>query len=189
MSKIKRPFYNLHQLKTGLFTSGGEFVLKSGEIYVGSYHETPGNQRFSGFQPEKGSVEIFELRLNPTPEILIYNRITGNEINRYSTPSSYSPIPSLDDYSRGKIERFFIQKRNSTLNSIMEIDQVQFTSINVKNNPGINGVIWNKLRIDWIISKIPLNDASYLNGLTISKNSVEFPHLETFLTNNLEFYK
>lgn len=189
MARIQQPFYNLHQIEKGLITSGDEFVLKSGEIYVGMFHILPTGQRFSGARPEKGSVEIFELRLNPTPDILKYNQLTGNEINRYSTPISFSPNPNLDDYKRGRIERFFIQKRNSAMNSIMEIDQIQFASINLKNNPGINGVIWNKVRIDWIISKIPMNDAEYLNGRTIAKNSIEFPYLGTFLTNNLEFYR
>ena len=189
MPRIQSPYFNLHQITTGLYSAGGEFVLKSGEIYIGSYHELPTGQHFTGFRPESTSVEIFELRLNPTQDILKYNQITGNEINRYSTPISYSPLLNLEDYKRGKIERFFIQKRNSALNSIMEIDQPQYQSINTKNNPGINGVIWNKLRLDWIISKIPMNDASYLNQMTINKNIINFPYLGTFLIDNLEFYR
>lgn len=189
MSRIQKPHYNLHQIQTGLYSSGGEFTIKDGSEYIGSYHILPTNQKFSGFRPEPTSVELFELRLNPTPDILRYNQITGNEINRYSPPVSFSPFPTADDYKRGKIERFFVQKRNSPLNSIIEIDQPQFASVNTQNNPGINGVIWNKVRLDWIISKIPINDAEYLNGREIQKNLVNFPHLDLILTNTLEFYK
>lgn len=189
MARISQPYYGLHQIDLGKYTPGGEFVIKTGELYVGSFHILPTGQRFSGFRPERDSVELFEIRMNPTPDILKYNQLTGNEINRYLTPISFSPNPTLDDYARGRIERFLIQKRNSAMNTIMEIDQVQFASINTKNNPGINGVIYNKVRIDWIISKIPVNDAEYLNGLTINKNSINFPYLGTFLTNNLEFYR
>lgn len=189
MSRIQKPYYNLHQLVLGQITSGGEFVLKTGEIYVGMFHILPTNQKFSGARPEKGSVELFELRLNPTEDILRYNQITGNEINRYNPPVSFSPIPTADDYKRNKIERFFVQKRNSPMNTIMEIDQFQHQTINVKNNPGINGVIYNSVRIDWIISKIPINDAEYLNGREIQKNLINFPHLDLILTNTLEFYR
>ena len=189
MTRISQPYYGLHQIEKGLYSEGGEFVLKDGSIYIGAYHILPTQQKFTGFRPEKGSVELFEIRMNPTADILRYNQITGNEINRYSTPISFGPNPTLDDYKRGRIERFLIQKRNSAMNSIIEIDQVQFASINQKNNLGINGVIWNKVRIDWIISKIPVNDAEYLNGLTINKNSINFPYLGTFLNNNLEFYR
>ena len=189
MSRLKTPFYNLHQLILGQFTTGNEFVLASGEIYIGSYHKLPSGQKFTGFRPEKGSVELFELKLNPTPDILRYNQITGNEINRYNPPVSFSPIPTADDYKRNKIERFFVQKRNSPMNTIMEIDQFQHQTINVKNNPGINGVIYNSVRIDWIISKIPATDAEYLNNWEIQKNLVNFPYLNLILTDNLEFYK
>lgn len=186
---IKTPFYNLHQIEKGFYTSGGEFVLKDGSEYVGSYHKLPSGQQFTGFRPEKGSVEIFELRLNPNPDILRYNQITGNEINRYDPPVSFQPMPTTDDYKKGKIERFLVQKRNSPLNTILEIDHLQYQSINTKNNPGINGVIYNSVRIDWIISKIPIADAEYLNGRTLESTSIKFPYIETFLTNKLEFYR
>ena len=189
MPRISQPYYNLHQIITGRYSSGNEFVLKNGEIYVGSYHILPTGQRFSGFQPEPSSVELFELRLNPTQDILRYNQITGNEINRYIPPILYSPIPTLDDYKKGKIQRFFVQKRNSPLNTILEIDYNQFNSINTENNPGINGVIYNKVLLEWRISKISTQDASYLNNLEIQKNLPNFPYLNLYLTNTLEFYR
>ncbi len=126
MSRISRPYYNLHQITTGKYSSGGEFVIKDGSIYIGAYHILPNGQKFSGFRPEKGSIELYDLRLNPTQDIQRYNQITGNAINRYLTPISFSPLPTLEEYNNGRIERFFIQKRNSALNSIMEIDSIQF---------------------------------------------------------------
>lgn len=189
LSRISKPYYNLHQITTGQFTDGNEFALNDGTIYVGSYHILPNNQRFTEFQPNGKSVELFELRLNPTQDILRYNQITGNAINKYIAPISFQPNPSLDDYKKGRIERFFIQKRNSSLNTIIEIDSNQFNSINTLNNPGINGVIWNKLKINWIISKIPKEDAFYLNQQQLIRNSINFPGIGIFITNPLEFYR
>ncbi len=189
MPRISQPYFNLHQIKTGLYTSGDEFVLRDGSLYVGSYHILPTGQLFTGFQPEPTSVEIFEKRLNPTQDILRYNQITGNEINRYVPPISYSPSPTMDDYKKGKIQRFFVQKRNSPLNTILEIDSQQYNQINVQNNPGINGIIYNSLLFDWIISKIPKDDAFYLNQLTLQKNTLNFPYIGLFVTNPLEFYR
>lgn len=189
MPRISQPYFNLHQIKTGLYSSGNEFVLKDGSDYVGSYHILPTQQRFSGFQPEPLSVELFEKRLNPTQDILKYNQLSGNEINKYVPPISFSPNPTFDDYSRGKIQRFFVQKRNSPLNTILEIDAQQYNSINTLNNPGINGVIWNKVLIEWTISKVPPKDASYLNSFQIQRNIPNFPYLSTALINPLEFYR
>lgn len=188
MPRIQRPYYNLHQLTTGQYTSGNEFVISTGEVYIGPYHILPTGQRFSGFQPEVKSIELFELRLNPTADILRYNQITDGGINRYSTPNPYYPSPSLDDYKRGWIERFFIQKRTSPINTIMEIDSQQFNQINTQNNPGINGILWNKLRIEWKISKIPSADANYLNLLSIQISEPKFTGISAYITNGLEFY-
>lgn len=186
---IRKPYFNLHQIQTGQYTSGGEFVLATGEVYIGAYHVIPTGQRFTGFRPETGSVELFELRLNSTYDILTYNKLTESEGSRYLTPISFSPVPTMDDYKVGRIERFFIQKRNSAMNTILEIDSPQFNSINTKNNPGINGVIYNSLRVEWIISKIPIEDARYLNSFTVQKSLPTFPGLNLILTNPLEFYR
>jgi len=189
MPRISQPYYALHQIITGQLASDDKFVLADGSSYIGSFHILPTGQRFSGFQPEPTSVEIFEKRLNSNQAILRYNQITGNSVTRSNPPISYSPFPTFEDYKKGKIQRMFVQKRNSALNTILEIDAQQYNSINTLNNPGINGVIYNKLLIEWVISKIPVNDASYLNSLIIQKSTPKFPHIGTFLTNTLEFYK
>ena len=87
------------------------------------------------------------------------------------------------------MERFFVQKRNSPLNTIIEIDSSQYNSVNVTNKPGINGVVWNKIRIIWKISKIPETDAKYLNLLTLQESEHNFPYISRYLTNPLEYYK
>jgi hypothetical protein len=189
MPRISQPYFNLHQIVTGKYTSGNEFVLRNGEDYVGLFHILPTGQRFSGSQPEPLSVELFEKRFTPTLDILRYNQITESEINRYIPPILFYPQVTDEDYKRGKIQRFFVQKRNSPLNTIMEIDGQQYNSINNENNPGINGVIWNKLLLEWRISKIEPKDASYLNELEVQKSIPKFPYIQTYLTNFLEFYR
>lgn len=189
MPRVSRPYYNLHQITTGKYTEGGEFVLYNGEPYTGGYHVLPNGQKFTGFNPEDKSVELFEQRLNPTQDILRYNQVTGNTINKYVPPIPYQPSPTTDDYKRGRFERYFVQKRNSPLNTTMEIDGQQFNQINTLNNPGINGVLYNKLKLDWKISKIPKEDAYYLNKLLLQKNTPTFPGIGEFVNNPLEFYK
>lgn len=189
MGRVQQPYYNLHQITTGQYTNGGEFVLRNGEIYIGSYHVLPTQQRFTGFRPEPGSVELFELRLNPTDDILRYNRLTGNTINKYVSPQQIQPEISDDDYGRGRIDRLFVQKRNSPQNTITEIDYLQYNSINTSNNEGISGVTWNSCNIEWIISKISKADAAYLNEISIKRVLPAFPHLDAYLTDLSEFYR
>jgi len=189
MPRIAKPYYNLHQIKLGQYTDGGEFILSDGSIYIGSYHILPNGQRFTGFRPETVSVELFELRLNPTQDILKYNQLSGKSIDKYVTPNPYQPIPTEDDYKRTFIERFFVQKRNNPLNTILEIDANQYNQVNILNKPGINGVIWKKLKVDWKISLLPKDDIQSLNTRQIEIHTGDFPGLNNYLTDVLEFYR
>lgn len=189
MPRISKPYYNIHQIKTGQYTSGNEFVFLDGTDYVGSYHVLPNGQRFTGFQPESTSMELIVKRIESTPDLLRYNQINDLSVSQYLPPISFQPNPSTEDYRLGKIQRFFIQKRNSPLNTIMEISAEQFNSINTQNNPGINGIIYNSTGFEWIISKIPIQDAQYLNQRTLAKYEILFPYIGKFIVNPLEFYK
>lgn len=189
MPRIQQPYYNVHQITTGQYTSGDEYVLQSGEIYIGPYHILPNGQRFTGFRPEDNSVELLELRLFPTADMLRYNMITGNEANRYTDPNPVYPSPTEDDYKIGQFERYFIQKRTSPHNTIIEIDSTQFNQVNTLNNPGLNGAIWNKVKIIWKISKIPAIDADYLNRLACQRAEPAFPGVSSHLRDGLEFFR
>lgn len=186
---IQVPYYNLHQLILGQYTPGNEFVLKDGSDYIGLYYIIPTGQRFTGARPEPKSEELFVKRINQNNEVRIYNNINESQYQRYSNPVLTTQFPTSDDYERGFMERFFVQKRNSPLNTIIEIDSPQYNSVNVTNKPGINGVVWNKLRIIWKISKIPETDAKYLNLLTLQESEHNFPYISRYLTNPLEYYK
>lgn len=186
---VRRPYFNLHQVITGQYTSGGEYVFADGTDYIGPFHILPTNQLFTGTRPESKSKEIFEKRLDTTPDILRYNVNTGNSSPRYETPVAITRVPTSEEYKIGEMERYFVQKRNSPLNTIIEIDGVQFNKINTRNNPGINGIIWKELLLIWKIGKLPMEDVSSWNLRLINEKNNDFPGLKNFLSNSLEFYK
>lgn len=41
MTRIQKPYFNLHQITKGLITNGGEFVVKDGSEYIGMFHILP----------------------------------------------------------------------------------------------------------------------------------------------------
>ena len=186
---IQVPYYNQHQIISGQYTEGNDFVSKDGVDYVGLYYIIPTGQRFTGSRPEPKSQELFVKRINQTSDTLIYNNLNDNSFPKYVNPVLMVSFPESDDYGRGFMERFFVQKRNSPINTIMEINSEQFNKVNTTNKPGINGVIWNKLRLNWKISKIPQQDAKTLNGLSIVKAEHNFPYISRYLTDLLEYYK
>lgn len=186
---VSRPYYNLHQILLGQYSNGNEYVFDDGTDYVGPFHVLPNGQKFTGPRPELRSVQIFEKRNDIDENVLRYNLNTGNRSSRYETPVSISRRPDSNEFSVGKMERYFVQKRTNPYNTIIEIDSIQFNKINTKNNPGINGNIWNALLLIWIISKIPSNDAYILNRMEVQRNQETFPGIEKYLIDYLEFYQ
>lgn len=186
---VNRPYYALHQIVTGQYTSGNEFVLADGSDYIGGYHILPNEQVFTGAQPQITSNELYVKRTDQTEDVKQYNILTNSKTSQYVSPIPIFRIPDSDEYREGIMERYFVQKRNNPLNTIMEIDADQYNSINRDNVEGINGVMYNDLLIDWRISNIPRGDAQYHNQQTLITSEKTFRGITSFLTNPLEFYK
>lgn len=189
MPRIQKPYFNLHQLVTGNYTAGNQFVLADGTDYIGEYYIIPTGQKFTGSRQTDDSQELFVKRFTITEDSIKYNKIRDLDASQYLNPILYYPIPNLDDYQKGKIQRFFVQKRNNPYNTILEIDSQQYNSVNTRNNPGINGVIWNKLLIEWKIGKLPVNDAHYYNQTILQRSEAIFPGIGIYVTNPLEFWR
>jgi hypothetical protein len=189
MPQINQPYYNLHQLALGQYTDGNEYVFSDGTDYIGLYYVTPNGQRFTGARPEPTSKQLFIKRATQTNDSLVYNKITLSENPNYVNPVLFVPIPNTEDYSIGRIQRYFVQKRNQPDSSIVEINGEQYNGVNVTNRPGINGVIWNKTLVWWQISKLPPNDASLKNKMEIERVITKFKGLDVYLGNLLEFYR
>lgn len=186
---IRRPYYGLHQIVAGQYTPGNELVLDDGTDYIGTYHVLPNAQMFTNAVPKINSVELFERRVDVPEIVKRYNRITDRRLGKYESPIPHQPIPNPDDYEFGEIQRFFVQKRNNPIVTIVEIDNEQFNTINTQGAPGINGVAWNQLLIPWKISLIPPSDISDINRRTLIQSEGNFPGIGLYVSNVLEFYK
>lgn len=186
---VSRPYYSLHQILTGQYTTGNEYVLSDGLDYIGMYHILPNEQVFTEAQPNLSSQELFVKRNDQTKEVEEYNRITSSRISQYRSPIPIQRQIESDEYMEGMIQRYFVQKRNNPVRTIMEIDGNQYNSINTSNKEGINGLLYNSIAIDWRISKIPSQDAAELNRRALVGAERKFKGIGQFLSNTLEFYK
>lgn len=186
---IRKPFYGEHQIIAGQYTAGNEYVYENGDDYVGTYHVFPNGQMFTGANRNVKSVQIFEKRFDISEDVKIYNRINSLDIGRYTSPVLYLPRPTHSDYRVGKFQRYFIQKRNSPLHTLMEITPEQYNTVNTKNSYGINGVIWQRGTLIWYISLLPADQISVLNEAQIDNISKVMIGIRKILSNNLEFYR
>ena len=186
---VRKPYYGIHQIITGQYTAGNEYVLADGTDYIGVYHILPNGQRVTDARPNPDSDELFIKRNDVSDSVKQYNRINDIRTSQYSSPIPIQPQPSGRDYEIGEIERFFVQKRNNPYVTIAEIDAAQYNTTNTRNSPGINGGIWNKLMILWKISQVPIETASELNRRQVAQAERDFPGIGRYLTNPVELYK
>lgn len=185
---LNQPYYSQHQILTGQYTPGGEFILSTGDDYIGGYHALPNGHFFTEFNPSQKSTELFLKRNDWTHDVKTYNKIKNIITNNYVQPTPYLLRPSLDDYNDGYVYRYFVQKRNNPLVTIIEIDADQHNTINTQNQPGINGIIWNSVLIKWKIAGAYIYD---FNEREIIQAEIRnnFIRLRSYLKNLTEFSK
>lgn len=111
-----------------------------------------------------------------------YNKINNN-LSEYELPEIITHVPTLinNDYKRGFIKRYFIQKANDATGYIYEIDSLSF--LNFKISPFFNVII-----IRWKISgTIDEIKESNFNSIKIGMKTI--PSLHLYLPNYLQFSK
>ncbi len=183
---IQKPYFAQHQIITSQYTDGSEYILENGDEYIGLYHILPTGQRFTEITQSDKSVLLLPKRLELSNSAKTYNKNTSFKTFNYVLPIPYSPQLTLKNWKESSFQRYFIQKRNNPIGTIMEIDYEQYQSINTINQVGINGNIYNKCEMEW---RIAGPDISTWNEYSIALAERNFPFLKTFLVDNLEFSK
>ena len=117
-----------------------------------------------------------------------YTNIGGIDMSNDVYPNYYKPVPTSKDYSKGYINRYFVQK----------INDLKITETNKNNYNDIYNNYFSKLVIQWIISG-PKNNV-YKNKIldrkgvqeqniqTLVKYEKKMKGLKVYLNNPLEFW-
>ena len=117
-----------------------------------------------------------------------YTNIGGIDMSNDVYPNYYKPVPTSKDYSKGYINRYFVQK----------INDLKITETNKNNYNDIYNNYFSKLVIQWIISG-PKNNV-YKNKIldrkgvqeqniqTLFENEKLMKGLKVYLNNPLEFW-
>ena len=121
-----------------------------------------------------------------TPEQ--YQNLGGNTLSDIIFPSYYKPIVTKNNYTKGYINRYLVQK----------INDLTITEVNKENYNGISKNYYNKLVTQWIISG-PKNN-QYSNKIldrkgvqeqniqTLVENEKSMKGIKNYLNNPLEFW-
>ena len=117
-----------------------------------------------------------------------YQNLGGDYLSDITFPSYYKPNITKNDYSKGYVNRYLVQK----------INDLTITEVNKNKYNEISSALYNKLSIQWRISGT--NDNVYENKIlqkigvkeqnikTLNNNEKSMKGLKVYLNNPLEFW-
>ena len=121
------PYYPKSQVKTDLYTKGGQFQLKSTkQEYIGYYWKNSRGDIFTKKNPNVEGSEILEIIPQiPSPSLNsiiyakgndVYNTLKNIDITKTLLLPTYSkPSPTDEDYAIGNFTRYFAKKINENI--------------------------------------------------------------------------
>jgi len=159
-------YYPKSQIKTSLYTNGGEFVLRSNSSsYKGYYYETSNERYFTGQNPnESPSFELIKITTSSNINI----QSTSSENNYYllekeytraarlsfpqsppSPPKQSYPLPTENDYKLGEFQRYFVKKGNEPkFIEISKEDYLKYT----QQDKDVMFELYTPIQISWILT-------------------------------------
>lgn len=213
MTGRKRTYYSQEQIQKNLFTKGKQWMtLDDWKEHVGFYHKYSTEEVFT----ERDWIPNVSMKLVPYrdrsesyfkyADLKEYKNISGHkmkiigssvtEMGNFRTPIPNKKPPISSDFARGKIQRYFVYKRNEINRVFFEIDAVQASNYESKRY-GINQTLYGFETITWKLTG-PEFDEYYkgilytpgvvdTNSRIILKMSNKFPMFDRILTDPKEY--
>jgi hypothetical protein len=206
-------YYPSSRIVTGYKTNGTEFTV-DGVPYTGPYYKTFDNKALAGYNPVVGSNKLLVpikilntgtdssagntfinsdiTAFNESADYLASRKINPVDLGEFKQPIPYYPNPTLKDYSKGFIMRYFCKKRNLD-GGIVEVNKETFLSLQDVSSE-YDYIANIAIDLFWQISG-PLNDYVQTNGVRVSgiidtnkrlvaSKSIKFRGLEEFIGGN-----
>jgi len=184
MANRKQLYYTKDSISQTFIAKEGEFVFKNTlKPYTGIYINANG-QFLTGPYPSDTSKIIIPVGTKFQEKSSIrYFELTGLEFNKHTLPFMFYPQPIENDYMTGQFQRYFVQKKNEP-NIIYEIDSDQFTAVNKDNKEGIDGNLYYKIEIQWMLKG---DEPEKMNRKNIDFADIKYPGIANFLSNVSQF--
>jgi hypothetical protein len=168
-------YYPKSQIKSNLYTNGGEYVLSTTKKdYKGYYYEVSNGQKYTGETPQDGAnILLLPPKQNinqdnhPGETTPIDTRITylDPETKPFPFPNNlrFLPVPNPtyptdQEFQLGVYTRYFCKKNNEL--KYMEIDKTTFNKLNYKTKD----IAWDLYT--------PISTLWYMRSFDVNKNLI-----------------
>ena len=154
------PYYPSFQIKSNLFTKGGEFQTSlDNKEYTGYYYITSDQKLFTGKNPQDPPnnelIPIGETVNDFIPEFtpaskkaiwVLHEYGYNKNFNDVQIPTSVYPTPTTKDYNLGEFQRYFLSKVNQPL--FIEVDKPQYTKYNSRSK-NVSYELYTPISLSW----------------------------------------
>jgi hypothetical protein len=157
-------YYPKSQIKTNLYTNGGDLILKDSQLpYRGYYHQTSNGLYFTGKNSTTSPIfELVKISNISSPTIsstggdfyLIETQyfssknIPFNATPPLSPKQSY-PIVTENDYTLGEFQRYFVKKGNEP--KFIEISKENYRKY-INQDKDVMFELYTPIQINWILT-------------------------------------
>jgi hypothetical protein len=199
-------YYPQSQIKTNLYTNGGEFALTTTkQEYVGYYWTTSSGKTYTGKTPNDiNIVELTSLSKTSLPinaqssdsvvfynldqPNSVYNNIKNIDTKTLLLPTYYSPTPTSQDYQTGEFQRYFVKKTNELIYT--EVSEDTYDKIN-SHDPTYLWQYYTPFVLPWFISGDKLTVAQTNNKVVeVTIQRLKLYKFNEYLGNDyIKFYK
>ena len=165
-------YFPKNRIKTGLYTSGNEFVTQDGQSYTGPYWRTSNGEYFTGDSPNNTPYQKLIIRgiINNTPDVAPTETI----------------FPTEEDYQLGEFQRYFTSRRNQPL--FKEVTETTYNNISQgKINITSNYKLFN---LSWQLTGNIINTYQVNKSVVqIMERKEKLDGLSNFLNNYIQYYR
>jgi len=211
-------YYPQSQIKTNLYTNGGEFVIKAtNKNYVGPYWTTSSGQFFTKKTPQDtpyeelikstttiippnySSVSILGIKNTGSIDdsrfdydtVKAYDLARGIDIYNpkiKKTPQYYFPQPTQDDYNLGSFTRYLCKRTNQ--NIYIEINKDTYNGLK-DSNPAFLFSLYTPFTITWTLTGPSMEEVEKINlqVTSLKEQQLKFRGLVKYFKYYNQFYK
>ncbi len=185
----------LSQLKSNLYTKGGEFYISSTQTpYRGYYYKTSKGEYYSGKNPQDSPSVLLTLFKEEVSDIDDSNPSTNsptfwtiqeinypNNVNKPPTlPTSHYPKITPEQYKLGEFERYFLSKNNEI--KFKEVNLFTYNQYLTKD-PSVSFQIFSPIKLSWGLT------GNREKTYTINYNTVKRISLNLKLRGFVEYFQ
>jgi hypothetical protein len=193
-------YYPKSQIKSNLYTNGGEYItFNTKENYKGYYYEISNGNKYTGKTPEDGPNILLQdqLTIEVTPSLTQQDPIITEDLalnynpNIESTtryiPSPTLTLPTPQEQQLGAFTRYFSKKNNEL--KYIEIDKETYAKLNLKD-PKIAWDLYSAQLISWQIkgTKETVYKANKSSATLIEQNQKWHGFSQYFKDQFLKYY-